>query len=160
MTPSDRTTRNHRRALILGFLALAIQPVFTQASPDQHEMTVWKDPNCGCCSDWITHLEENGFRIKSIDQGNQAVRAQLGVPRAFWSCHTGVIEGYVIEGHVPAADIRRLLAQKPSALGLAVPGMPIGSPGMDGPAYGARRDPYDVLLIQTNASSTVFQSYR
>ena len=120
---------------------------------------VWKDPNCGCCKDWIAHLEKNGFATTVIDQGNNAARARLGMPQKFGSCHTALIQGYVIEGHVPAADIQRLLKEKPPALGLAVPGMPIGSPGMDGPAYGDRRDAYQVLLIQRDGSTTVFNTY-
>ena len=94
-----------------------------------------------------------------IDQGNNAMRSRLGMPQKHGSCHTALVQGYVIEGHVPAADIRRLLKEKPKALGLAVPGMPIGSPGMDGPAYGGQRDPYKVLLIQKDGSVEVFNSY-
>ncbi|MGB3068409.1 MAG: DUF411 domain-containing protein [Ottowia sp.] len=120
---------------------------------------VWKDPNCGCCKDWITHLEENGFSVSVYDQGNNAARSRLGMPKKYASCHTALVQGYVIEGHVPASDIRRLLKEKPAGLGLAVPGMPVGSPGMDGPAYGDRRDPYQVLLIQKNESAIVFNSY-
>lgn len=118
------------------------------ASPNAIAIQVWKDPNCGCCKDWIIHLEKNNFSLKVNDQGNNAARARLGMPQKFASCHTALVGGYVIEGHVPAEDIQRLLKEKPQALGLAVPGMPIGSPGMDGPVYGARRDAYQVLLIQ------------
>ena len=82
------------------------------------------------------------------------------MPIQFGSCHTAVIEGYVIEGHVPAREIKRLLAEKPKAVGIAVPAMPMGSPGMDGPEYGSRKDPYDVLLISKNGQSQVYQSYR
>jgi hypothetical protein len=120
---------------------------------------VWKDPNCGCCKDCFVHLEQSGFQVQVFDKGNNAARARLGMPQQFASCHTGLVQGYVIEGHVPAADIRRLLADKPQALGLAVPGMPVGSPGMDGPEYGGRRDPYQVLLVQKNGSSRVFKAY-
>jgi hypothetical protein len=81
------------------------------------------------------------------------------MPQKFGSCHTALVQGYVIEGHVPVADIQRLLKEKPKALGLSVPGMPIGSPGMDGPAYGGRRDAYQVLLIQRDGSNTVFNTY-
>ena len=110
-------------------------------------LQVWKDPNCGCCGDWVKHLQSNGFLVQVIDTGNVAARKRLGMPDALGSCHTARVGGYVIEGHVPAADILRLLREKPDALGLAVPGMPIGSPGMDGPEYKGRRDPYDVLLV-------------
>ncbi|HQY38075.1 MAG TPA: DUF411 domain-containing protein [Giesbergeria sp.] len=120
---------------------------------------IWKDPSCGCCHDWITHMEANGFHFTIHDTGNNAVRARLGLPQKLGSCHTALVGGYVIEGHVPAADVRTLLQQKPKALGLAVPGMPVGSPGMDGPAYGNRRDPYDVLLVARDGSTRVFKSY-
>ena len=130
--------------------------VFAQGSPF---IEVWKDPNCGCCKDWIAHVEKDGFKVAVKDSGNNAVRAGLGMPQKYGSCHTALIQGYVIEGHVPASDIRRLLKDKPKALGLAVPGMPVGSPGMDGAAYGGRRDRYDVLLVLKDGSSKVFSTY-
>ena len=156
LKPEPRTTR---RALLLGMVALGLASNAVAAKPQRLTLQVWKDPNCGCCKDWISHLEKNGFAATVTDQGNNAVRAQLGMPQKFGSCHTAVIEGYVIEGHVPAADIQRLLKDKPQALGLAVPGMPIGSPGMDGSDYGGRRDAYQVLLIQKDGSSKVFNAY-
>ena len=156
LKPEPRTTR---RALLLGMVALGLASNAVATKPQRLTLQVWKDPNCGCCKDWVSHLEKNGFAATVIDQGNNAVRAQLGMPQKFASCHTAVIEGYVIEGHVPAADIQRLLKDKPQALGLAVPGMPIGSPGMDGPIYGGRRDAYQVLLIQKDGSSKIFTAY-
>ena len=105
-------------------------------------------------------MEAGGFEIQYFDIGNVAVRRGLGMPQQYGSCHTARVAGYVLEGHVPLREVRRLLAEKPPALGLAVPGMPVGSAGMDGPAYGGRRDPYDVLLVQRDGSATVFQSYR
>lgn len=120
-------------------------------------LEVWKDPNCGCCSDWITHLEANGFRVEVNDKGNNAARARLGIPAALGSCHTAEVGGYAIEGHVPAADIKRLLVEKPNAIGLAVPGMPIGSPGME---QGGRRAAYDVLLVFKGGGTRVFQTHR
>lgn len=123
-------------------------------------LQVWKDPNCGCCGDWVKHLQSNGFLVQVIDTGNVAARKRLGMPDALGSCHTARVGGYVIEGHVPAADILRLLREKPDALGLALPGMPIGSPGMDGPEYKGRRDPYDVLLVSRGGATRVFQSHR
>ncbi len=140
-------------------LALSTAPLGALASASDRTMTVWKDPLCGCCAEWVTHLEKNGFVVKVVDKGNQAIRSQLGVPPKFGSCHTALIQGYVIEGHVPGADIHRLIKEQPRALGLAVPKMPIGSPGMDGPEYQGRRDPYEVLLIQKDGSSSVFSSY-
>ena len=121
---------------------------------------VWKDPDCGCCKDWVSHLEANGFQVSVHDSGNAQARTRLGVPEKLGSCHTGQVGGYALEGHVPARDIKRLLKERPKAVGLAVPGMPVGSPGMDGPDYKGRKDPYDVLLIQANGSSKVYQSYR
>lgn len=120
---------------------------------------VWKDPSCGCCKDWISHLQRDGFQTQLYETGNTAVRQRLGLPAKYASCHTARIGNYVIEGHVPAADIRRLLAEQPKALGLAVPGMPVGSPGMDGPEYGGRKDPFDVLLVMADGSSRVYRSY-
>ena len=148
-----------RRAWLAGsaVLALASSTMIAYAAPAP--LQVWKDLNCGCCKDWIAHLEKNGFATTVIEQGNSAARARLGMPQKFGSCHTALVQGYVIEGHVPVADIQRLLKEKPKALGLSVPGMPIGSPGMDGPAYGGRRDAYQVLLIQRDGSNTVFNTY-
>ena len=110
-------------------------------------------------------MQDNGFAVTAHDTGNTAVRAKLGLPQELGSCHTALIGGYVIEGHVPASDVRKLLAQKPKALGLTVPGMVIGSPGMDTPAYNGRQDPYDVLLVTkkmlgSGVNTSVFTSYR
>jgi Cu/Ag efflux protein CusF len=120
---------------------------------------VWKDPNCGCCHLWVEHLQASGFNVEVRDVGNTAARKRLGMPENLGSCHTATVGGYVIEGHVPAADIHRLLKERPVALGLSVPGMPIGSPGMDGPEYKGRKDAYDVLLVQKNGSTKGFQHY-
>jgi hypothetical protein len=124
------------------------------------QVEVWKSPTCGCCKDWIAYLEANGFRVLAHDTGNVAARERLGIDLRYGSCHTAQVGGYAIEGHVPAADIRRLLREKPRALGLAVPGMPVGSPGMDGPAYQGRRDPYDVLLLAADGGHRVYTPYR
>lgn len=152
--PIDR----RRRAFALGALGLAASPWAT-AAPAPIAIEVWKDPNCGCCKDWIAHVEQHGFKVSVRDEGNTAARSRLGMPPQYGSCHTALVRGYVIEGHVPAADIARLLQEKPVALGLAVPGMPIGSPGMDGPAYRGRRDRYQVLLIGKDSKATSFSSY-
>lgn len=148
-----------RRSFLMTLLALSAAPIGALAVASDITMTVWKDPDCGCCAEWVKHLEKNGFIVKVVDTGNQAIRTQLAVPLKFGSCHTGLIQGYVIEGHVPGADIQRLIKEQPRALGLAVPKMPIGSPGMDGPEYKGRRDPYEVLLIQKDGASSVFSSY-
>lgn len=122
---------------------------------------VWRTPTCGCCEDWLQHLRSNGFEVRAhMVEDTAPVRSQAGMPARYGSCHTARVQGYTVEGHVPAADIRRLLRDKPRAVGLTAPGMPIGSPGMDGPAYGGRRDAYDVLLVQPDGSVRVFQAYR
>lgn len=120
---------------------------------------VWKGPSCGCCKDWIAHLQRNGFVVRAHDDGNTDARTRLGMPLRYGSCHTAAVEGYAVEGHVPAADIQRLLRERPRAVGLAVPAMPLGSPGMDGPQYGGRRDRYDVLLVRADGSASVFATY-
>jgi len=147
-----------RRHFITACAAVVAAPVF--AVPAAPLVEVWKDPSCGCCKDWVKHLEANGFAVRIFETGNTAMRGQLGMPAQFGSCHTARVGGYVVEGHVPAREIHRLLKQRPAAIGLAVPAMPIGSPGMDGPEYGKRRDPYDVLLIAQGGRSSVFQTYR
>ncbi|HJR62616.1 MAG TPA: DUF411 domain-containing protein [Gemmatimonadaceae bacterium] len=119
-------------------------------------ITVYKDPSCGCCSRWVTHLREAGFTVVARDtSAMDAVKAKHGVTSELASCHTAVVDGYVIEGHVPAADIQRLLEQKPPVAGLAVPGMPMGSPGMEGP----RTDAYDVLSFDRQGRTKVFSSH-
>ena len=153
------TTNLSRRALVLGVAALAASAVHAQAKKPGIPVEVWKDPECGCCKDWVSHLEANGFTVKVHEDGNNAVRSQLGIDRKYGSCHTGVVRGYALEGHVPAREIHRLLKEKPAAIGLAVPGMPVGSPGMDGEVYGGRRDPYDVLLLARGGGARVYQRY-
>lgn len=132
--------------------ALLLRPAFAAAPV----IDVWKSPSCGCCKGWIEHLEAAGFVVRAHDTGNTAVRARLGIPARLGSCHTGQVGGYAVEGHVPARDIRRLLAEKPKAVGLVVPGMPVGSPGMED---GSRRDAYDVLLVRADGTTAVFASY-
>ena len=111
--PVDRQQR--RRCL--GALGLLAMPLWA-APPEAPRIEVWKSPTCGCCKDWITHLEANGYRVKVSDVGNTAARARLKVPMKLGSCHTAWVGGYAIEGHVPAADIRRLLKERPDAVGL------------------------------------------
>ena len=150
----------NRRQLLLATTTLALPAwALAQAKAPLPPLQVWKDPNCGCCKDWVAYLQADGFSVQVHDTGNTAVRRRLGLPERYASCHTGLIDGYVIEGHVNAREIRRLLAEKPHALGLAVPGMPVGSPGMDDPVYGGRQDPYDVLLVQRDGTARVYQSY-
>lgn len=136
--------------------ALPLPPADAHGISPEPAITVYKDPNCGCCAKWVDHLVKHGFRVTAKDSEDMtAVKAGLGVPPALNSCHTGLVNGYIIEGHVPAADIKRLLVEKPKVAGLAVPGMPMGSPGMEGP----RTDRYDVLTFDKAGKTTVFASH-
>ena len=149
-------TRRAMMASAASFAATAPTAGLTQAPLSIH---VLKDPNCGCCTAWIEILEKNGFTVTTERSlGTLLIRHKLenGIPQDITSCHTGEIEGYMIEGHVPTADIRRLLSERPDAVGLAVPGMPYGSPGM-GPAD--EREAYDVFLIRKGGSTEIFSSY-
>jgi hypothetical protein len=148
----------HRRLLLAAGLTALAMPLW--ANKVRTTIQVWKDPNCGCCKDWVVHLEQAGFRVTVQDTGNAEARKRLGIAESLGSCHTAEVAGYAIEGHVPAKEIQRLLRERPLALGIAVPGMPVGSPGMDGPIYQGRKDPYDVVLIAKNGSTSIFQSYR
>jgi len=153
---TDRRLRRRllQAALLMPFAALA-------APPQKQRIDVWKSPYCGCCKDWVVHLEAEGFTVVTHEVDDlDAARRRLGMPARYASCHTARAGRYLFEGHVPAREIRRLLVEKPMAIGLAVPGMPVGSPGMDGPAYGGRRDPYDVLLVQGDGAARVFAAYR
>jgi hypothetical protein len=125
-------------------------------TPKQTKITVYKDPSCGCCKSWIQHLIKYGYDVDAKDTPAMAeVKRTLGVPDALTSCHTAVVNGYLIEGHVPATDIARLLKEKPKVAGLAVPGMPAGSPGMEGP----RKQHYQVLSFDKNGKTRIFASY-
>ena len=119
-------------------------------------VSVYKTPTCGCCGLWVAHMRSNGFELKVQDvEDTTPYRARYGVPEKLQSCHTAVVDGYSIEGHVPAADIRRMLKERPQARGLAVPGMVAGSPGMEGSVS----QPYSVLLFTADGKSSVYQSY-
>lgn len=157
-----------RRTLLKTLTALATSGALarTLAAPPaaaaKPRIVVWKTPTCGCCKDWVSHLEANGFEITIhhvSDAAKRDQRARLGLAEQYGSCHTALVNGYVVEGHVPARDIHRLLKERPRAVGISVPGMPVGSPGMDGPEYGGRKDPYAVLLVQRNGSASVYQTY-
>lgn len=121
------------------------------------DMTVTKSPWCGCCVSWIEHMRHAGFDVTVHEEEDlTAIKKKMGVEPKLQSCHTGEVEGYVIEGHVPAADVLRLLAERPEARGLTVPGMPVGSPGME---MGDRHDAYEVLLIKKDGSTEVFSKH-
>ncbi|PKO33056.1 MAG: metal-binding protein [Betaproteobacteria bacterium HGW-Betaproteobacteria-7] len=116
-------------------------------------MDVYKSPYCGCCGKWIDHVKAAGFEVRTHEVNDvPAARQRLGMPERLGSCHTAKVAGYLVEGHVPATDIQRLLKEKPPALGLAVPAMPPGSPGMESP----RPVPYDTLLVQTDGKTSVY----
>ena len=149
-----------RRLALAALAASLVMPARAAAPRGSGPLVeVWKSPTCGCCKDWITHMEAHGFTVKVHDTGNTAARKRLKVAERFGSCHTAWVGGYAIEGHVPAREVQRLLREKPAALGLAVPGMPLGSPGMDGPEYGGQKDAYDVLLLRADGGAAVFASY-
>jgi hypothetical protein len=150
------TRRTLSGALVLSPLVLALAGQAAERTP----IEVWTGPSCSCCHDWIKHLEANGFAVTTHDGGNVDARARLGMPINYGSCHTAEVDGFGIEGHVSADEIRRLLKERPDALGLAVPSMPLGSPGMDGPAYGGARNPYDVFLINRDGTAVVYSSHR
>ena len=136
--------------------AAALLALPLAASAAQPVIEVYKSASCGCCKEWVKHLEANGFKVKSQDVANTAdYREKFGIPNEYGSCHTGRVNGYALEGHVPASEIKRLLAEKPKARGLAVPGMPMGSPGMEGP----RKDPYEVLLVKDGGTASVYKRY-
>lgn len=152
-----------RRRLLGAFLTGAVAGALVVPSParaDAPLIEVWTLPSCPCCGGWIVHLEANGFAARVHDGGHDAARARLGMLDEYASCHTGSVGGYAIEGHVPAREIHRLLEERPDAIGLALPTMPIGSPGMDGPSYRGLSEPYDVLLIERDGSTRVYASYR
>jgi hypothetical protein len=133
-----------RRSAVVVIAAAAALPAVGLWAAEEQVITVHKDPNCGCCTGWVEHLRESGFTVQAIDTAElDAVKTRLGVPRDLAACHTAQVAGYVVEGHVPAAALKRLLAEKPSAAGLAVPGMPVGSPGMEG----GTPESYDVILF-------------
>lgn len=142
--------------IAVGTLVLVMgcsEAVTANATP----ITVWKSPTCGCCNAWIDHLREAGFLVTALDRDDmETVKAKHGVPGALRSCHTAEVGGYVVEGHVPASDIARLLEERPEVTGLAVPKMPIGSPGMEGP----NPEAYDVLAFETGGSSWVYTSHQ
>lgn len=151
---NENTTR---RTVLAALAALPFASLAQQQAKVLVE--VWKAPECGCCEDWVKHLQANGFAVKITSGGNDALRAKMGMPEKLASCHTGIVGGYAIEGHVPAREIRRLLKERPQAVGLTVPGMPVGTPGMDDPAYKGRKDPYDVLLVTRGGATQVYASY-
>jgi hypothetical protein len=149
----------NRRTLLLALCALpAALPLPALASSgNPGEVLVYKNPSCGCCGQWVAHMQANGFSVTVREVADTSViRAKHGLADEFASCHTALVEGYVLEGHVPAADVKKLLASRPAAIGLTVPRMVVGSPGME---MGGRVDPYEVLLVGRNGRANVFARY-
>lgn len=145
-----------RRKFVLFGVAALLAPAFGARAQGGPLVDVYKSPTCGCCGKWVAHLRANGFTVRAHDVADPTrYRARFGIPDALGSCHTGIVEGYALEGHVPAREVKRLLAERPAARGLAVPGMPLGSPGMEG----SSADPYEVLLIDARGRSRVYARY-
>jgi hypothetical protein len=151
------TGRNEMRKLSIACgLAFAMVVLVSCRSADPVTITVYKSPTCGCCVKWIDHLEAGGLAVEAIDTQDMArIKTENGVSDELASCHTALVDGYVIEGHVPVEDVLRLLEERPDVAGLAVPKMPIGSPGMEGP----NPEPYDVLAFTTEGSTHTYASH-
>lgn len=150
--------RNIRIRGVLSAFALALMAM-AYLSPGVHaaEVTVYKSPWCGCCGAWVEHMQAHGHDMKVVEMEDlAAIKKMTGVSEGLQSCHTAVVGGYVIEGHVPADDVARLLAERPKARGLSVPGMPVGSPGMEGP----NPESYNVLLFQSDGSTQVYARHQ
>lgn len=141
--------------------AILSKPRIAAAGVSAPTITVWKTPTCGCCKAWVAHLRKNGFEVVTHDvDDTTAIRKKFGFPDQYGSCHTAKLDEYVIEGHVPAQDIRKLLQDKPAARGLSVPGMPLGSPGMEGTgSFAGERHAYNVFLVLNDGNARVFKSY-
>ena len=143
------------RLLVAALLALAAAGAGAEPLP---EVVMHKDPNCGCCGQWAEYLQANGFRVKTVMEDDmQSVKRRFAVPQRLTSCHTAKVGDYVIEGHVPASAIKRLLREKPAVAGLSVPGMPLGSPGMEVPG---KKDAYDVVAFDKAGKTAVYESHR
>lgn len=145
-----------RRSTLAAITGLILTAISSPSQSSGPLVTVFKLSTCGCCNKWVEHLRSNGFGVKVREVSDtSAYQRQYLVPRSMKSCHTAVVNGYTVEGHVPAADIKRLLKERPKAVGLALPGMPMGSPGMEG----ARVDAYSVLLFDESGQSSVYARY-
>ncbi|HZV85329.1 MAG TPA: DUF411 domain-containing protein [Brevundimonas sp.] len=144
---------SRRLVLASGAAAAFGGPALARTRPTR-TLAVYKSPTCACCDGWVAHMRQAGFTTTvHVTSDLRAFRLARGLPDTLASCHTGVIGGYLVEGHVPAADVVRLLAQRPQAIGITVPGMPMGSPGMEA---GGRREPFDTLLVLRSGATRVF----
>lgn len=145
------------QGLLLAALTILAVPASAESGATAPAIKVFRSPDCSCCHRWIEHLRDNGFEVRDNERSDlAAIKQQFGVPRQLASCHTAKVGDYIIEGHVPASDIRRLLKQRPPVSGLSVPNMPIGSPGME---MGTRRDAYDVLTFDSVGNHARFNHY-
>ncbi len=145
-----------RRNILVAITSLVVLAISSPSQSAGPLVTVFKNPTCGCCGKWVEHLKANGFTVKVQEVNDtSAYERQYRVPRSMVSCHIAVVNGYAIEGHVPAAEIKRLLSERPKAEGLAVPGMPVGSPGMEA----AHSDAYSVFVFDESGQSSVYARY-
>ena len=155
--PTQSKRQSLRTLVASALLGLATLGGVPTAVADDDEVVMYKDPNCGCCGKWAEHMREHGFKVKEVATTEMGqVKGEAGVPQALGSCHTAKVGGYVVEGHVPAADVRRMLTEKPAIAGISAPGMPMGSPGMEGP-YPADR--YDVVSFDAQGRTAVYASH-
>ncbi|HET9514645.1 MAG TPA: DUF411 domain-containing protein [Gemmatimonadales bacterium] len=146
------------KSIVVGVVALAVAGTALAgqraAQAKGPEMTVYKSPTCGCCGKWIDHIKAAGFTVKVVDLDDLTeIKQASAVPMKLRTCHTALVDNYVIEGHVPADVVKKLLAEKPAAIGIAVPGMPIGSPGME---VGNQKDAYEVILFEKGGKTSVY----
>ena len=150
-----RSTQRRLLAALLLPIALAGASCSRPAEAAGPVVTVYKSPTCGCCSNWVDHLREHGFQVEAVDVNDlPAVKQEHGVPAGLASCHTAIVDGYAVEGHVPADVVRTMLENRPAFAGIAVPGMPLGSPGMESPTGDV--EAYDTLLLLPNGGTRVF----
>lgn len=147
-----------RKFILASALAMSLAvPAVQAAAKADPEITVYRSPTCGCCLKWVEHLRKEGFTVKVVESEDvNGIKFEQGVPENMTSCHTGMVNGYFLEGHVPAREVRRLLAERPAARGIAVPGMPMGSPGME---MNGHTQAYDVFLVKKDGSNSVFAHY-
>jgi hypothetical protein len=154
--PAARAYRFPIVVVVTGLVGLSLQACSTPAAqPALPTMVVHKTPTCGCCEKWVSHMRQAGFTldVRNIDD-TTAERAKAGVPSELASCHTGVVDGYAVEGHIPATVVKRMLQERPKIAGIAAPGMPVGSPGMEQPGYG---EPYDVIAFDKSGKRSVYE---
>ena len=155
--PAQSKLKSVRTLVASALLGLTTLGGISTAVAADDEVVMYKDPNCGCYGKWAEHMREHGFKVKEVATTQMGqVKGEAGVPQALGSCHTARVGGYVVEGHVPAADVRRMLTDKPAIAGISAPGMPMGSPGMEGP-YPADR--YDVVSFDAQGRTAVYASH-